>query len=269
MWKYLALCSLLLSCATRFQTQCEAPAAYRYKPVATILKEAKQTVSRPGEKRAIVFSVYGSIRKYTIGLLENIEIAKDQYPGWDVVVFIDEDSVPKDIIEDAKRRGAVLKLGKYRFAASRFFVADLDYDRFISRDSDSRIYPREVAAVADWMQNDWAYLHNMRDSKIQVNPVLGGMWGAVVKPLRARLAAMNNGESNIEKLYTDWINKKGGKAVYGDDELFLKEVVLKAVGEDHFITHESFRCNEFLHSNGFPIPRGSAGIHIGGIREVD
>lgn len=265
----LLLIGINFGCATRFEAnQCPAPSEYRKKTVVSIMKEAKEIVSSPGEKRAVVFCIYGSKNRYTKGFLENIKMVHEMYPGWDVVVFLDPETVPKEIIDEAKARGAIVKADvKYHNAASRFFIADMNYDRFISRDADSRIYPREVAAVADWMKNDWAFIHNMRDSKIQVNPVLAGMWGAQIKPLRERLAANNNGVSNVEELYFKYMN--GRKAEYGDDELFLKDIVLKAIGEDHFLSHESFRCDEFKNSRGFPIPRGSAGVHIGGIRNWD
>jgi len=256
-----------LSCATRFGGgQCKAPSEYAKMPVATIMKEAKEIVSRPGEKRAIAFCVYGSKKIYTHGVLENIEIAKDLYPGWDVVIFFDSETVPKEIIDEARTRGARVEVGPFNSAAARFFVIDMDYDRIISRDADSRIYPREVAAVADWMKNDWAILHNMRDAKNQTNPMLAGMFGARVKQLREKLkeAGLN---SNVKSLYKEFIGDK--KAVYGDDEKFLREKLLTAVGLDHFLTHESFQCDAFPHSRGFPIPRGNAGIHIGGVRNWD
>ena len=40
-------------------------------------------------KGAIAFSLWGDQTKYTLGLLENIELAKVIYPSWDVIVFIE------------------------------------------------------------------------------------------------------------------------------------------------------------------------------------
>ncbi len=258
----------MCSCQSRFAgNHCKPPNEYRNKSVASIMKEAKEIVSNYPGKKAIAFCVYGSRKPYTYGLLENIDRAKEMYPGWDVVAFLDPETVPPEIIREAKAKGArVILSPKYKNAAVRFFVADLNYDIFISRDSDSRIYPREVAAVADWLKHDWAIIHNMRDSKNSVNPMLAGMWGARVKPLREKLhAAWKN--DNVEKLYEEYMGDR--KAKYGDDELFLKDKVLKAVGEDNFLDHESFRCDEFKNSRGFPIPRGNSGVHIGGIRPFD
>ena len=256
------------SCATRYEKNCEAPAEYRKKSVATILKEAKAIVSRPGEKRAVVFGLYGNKKQYVKGLLENIEMAKDMYPTWDVVAFIDSATVPKEAIAEAKARGAVVKESPdYNSASARFYILDLpEYDRFIVRDADSRIYPREVAAVADWMKNDWAILHGMRDAHNHLDPLLGGMWGAVSKRLREKLELAFHSPS-MQDLYKEYIGNR--KAVYGDDQIFLKEYVVKAVGPDHFLSHETFLCHAFPNSRGFPIPRGNAGVHIGAVRNVD
>ena len=48
---------------------------------------------------------------------------------------------------------------------------------FISRDLDSRISEREVAATQEWLQSGLA-VHAMRDHPGQKHPLLGGMWGA-------------------------------------------------------------------------------------------
>ena len=64
----------------------------------------------------------------------------------------------------------------------------------------------------------------------------------------------------MEKLYKAYIGNR--KEVFGDDENFLRDKILKAVGVDHFLTHESVRCDAFPHSRGFPIPRNDE-EHIG------
>ena len=48
---------------------------------------------------------------------------------------------------------------------------------FLSRDLDSRITEREVAAVVEWLQSGQA-LHVMRDHPGHKVPMLGGTWGA-------------------------------------------------------------------------------------------
>lgn len=261
----------LSSCFTRMNFYCKAPAEYQGEPVVTIMKEAKKVVEGPPARKAITFCIYGSKKKYTYGVLENIELAKDFYPGWDVVVFADSKTVPHEIIEEARKRGAkVFADPKYNHASARFFIADSgDYDLFISRDADSRIYQREVAAVADWMKNDWAILHAMHDAENHhKKPLRAGMFGARVKELREKLkAAYPDSNGSIEALYHKYMNDK--VEGYGRDEDFLEDIIYKTVGDDFYLSHESYECNFKKHSRGFPIPRGVAGGgYIGGIRSM-
>ena len=48
---------------------------------------------------------------------------------------------------------------------------------FLSRDLDSRITAREVAAVEEWLQSG-APLHSMRDHPAHKSSLMGGAWGA-------------------------------------------------------------------------------------------
>ena len=60
----------------------------------------------------------------------------------------------------------------------RFFpTLDPQVSIFISRDLDSRITAREVAAVTEWLQSGKP-LHSMRDHPRDDVPLMAGMWGA-------------------------------------------------------------------------------------------
>lgn len=47
-------------------------------------------------------------------------------------------------------------------------------DTFMSRDADSRIIPREEAAVREWLTTDRIF-HVMRDHPYHCTPILGGI----------------------------------------------------------------------------------------------
>jgi len=262
----------LLSCSTTRVSgskYCSAPEEYAKKSVAQIVSESRKIVSEGKEKRALVFGLYGSKKRYTEGLLRNLATAKDMYANWDVVVYMDSATVPQDIIDRARAAGAVLKLSpEYHHASARFYAADLpEYDRFVVRDADSRLMLREVAAVADWIRHDWAILHGMRDTTSHKDPVLGGMWGAKSKLLREKLLK-KTGKSSMQALYKEFIGDE--KEVYGDDQRFLKDVVLPAVGEEAFLSHEAIECHAFKNSRGFPITRGPGWAFIGyGFEDLD
>lgn len=253
---------LLFSCVSRLERGCPRPDAYRGKSVPEILNEANLTFRNDKKRKAVVYSIYGSNELYIKGLLENIKMVRHFYPGWDVLVFLDK-GVPEEAVGRMKAEGVKVEIGEYRFAASRFFAADKeDYDLFISRDADSRIYPREVAAVADWLKADWAILHGMRDLRGHRNPMLAGMWGAHSRELREKLKEAYGPDVTMESLYRKF---RPDVSAYGDDETFLRDVVLKAVGEDAFLSHESVYCTAFSNSRGFPIPLSVGTPGIGSI----
>ena len=62
----------------------------------------------------------------------------------------------------------------------RFFpTLDPQVSIFISRDLDSRITAREVAAVAEWLGSPGGEaVHCMRDHPQHYMPIMAGMWGA-------------------------------------------------------------------------------------------
>jgi len=57
---------------------------------------------------------------------------------------------------------------------------DPGVDTFIIRDSDSRLTPRDAAAVSDWLKQGANYIfHCIRDHPSHSNfPISGGLWGA-------------------------------------------------------------------------------------------
>ena len=61
----------------------------------------------------------------------------------------------------------------------------LQVDVFLCRDLDSRISPREVAAVREWV-GAGAAVHSMRDHPAHNTPLLGAAWGALLAPANLR-----------------------------------------------------------------------------------
>ena len=130
--------------------------------------------------RFISFSLYGNDPKYVRGLYENLRIKKEQqlYQDWKVVVFHDN-TLTEEILNHLNNHDVELidMTESGILAASwRFCVADLECERFIIRDSDSRFSKREEEAVQEWIKDD-TILHIMRDHPHHGYPILGGMWG--------------------------------------------------------------------------------------------
>jgi hypothetical protein len=133
-----------------------------------------------GMKNIIAYSLWGDHLIYWTGALRNIELVKKYFPGWICRFYIDESS-KKELIETIKGDNVEVILVKskdsfhgmfWRFWASE----DPEVDIFLSRDCDSRISDREVAAIEEWLNSDKDF-HIMRDHPYHSVPILGGMWG--------------------------------------------------------------------------------------------
>lgn len=79
---------------------------------------------------------------------------------------------------------------------------------FLSRDLDSRISPREVAAVSEFLASEQE-VHVMRDHPAHTAVIMGGMWGAKVIQTRHRFKKaftemFKNGISYISRLKGGW-----------------------------------------------------------------
>jgi hypothetical protein len=188
-------------------------------------------------KKIISFSLWGDNPKYTIGAVRNSELAKDIYPGWTCRFYTGED-VENDIKKQLLDNGAeVLEMAGADWNGMfwRFFAAE-DSDVMISRDTDSRISPREKAAVEEWLASNKDF-HIMRDHPFHNTEILGGMWGCrngILSDIRERISQYNTGELD---------NK------YQVDQAFLKEIIYPSVRENALV-HDPF-----FEKKPFPIER--------------
>lgn len=132
--------------------------------------------------KVVSFSLWGSAQGFLDGAVANAELARVYYPGWLLQVYLDAASPPhwRRILKESGYTVTVMEVGK-RGEWERLFwrflpVEAAGVDAFISRDLDSRINPREAAAVEAWLASGKT-LHAMRDAYQHIVPIPGGMWG--------------------------------------------------------------------------------------------
>ncbi|WP_049976478.1 tetratricopeptide repeat protein, partial [Azospirillum sp. B506] len=127
----------------------------------------------------VAFSLWGTAGIYSRGAVENARLVPSLYPGWSCRIYHD-DSVPPEVLAELDALGAermAMPPGSgpvtglyWRFLASD----DPTVRRFVCRDCDSRIGPREAAAVAAWIASGKAF-HVMRDHPLHSELMLAGM----------------------------------------------------------------------------------------------
>ena len=203
------------------------------------------------EKRVIAFGLYGRKPKYTLGAIKNVELVDKYFPGWKCRFYTTSD-VPNDIQTKLIEMGAELKhipngLGYVAGMFWRFMVASDDtVDRYIIRDSDSRLNARDAIAVQEWILSG-RKVHIQRDHVNHCIPMNGGMWGGT-----------HDAVPNMKELVEDWPNKDE----YGADLNFLETIVYPLV-QHRSLMHDSYCCDRFPGSRPFPSKRYPNYQHVG------
>ena len=142
------------------------------------------------EKRVVSYGLYGSNPKYATGAIRNSELVHVYFPGW-VTRFYCDGSVPKKVLDTLKGNGAeIIFIDNIKGGIAgmfwRFLVADDPLvDRWIVRDTDSRLNPRERFAVEEWIQSGKAF-HSIRDHPNHERPLNGGLIGGTKRAVPVR-----------------------------------------------------------------------------------
>lgn len=211
-------------------------------------------------KKIISFSIWGSNPKYTLSAETNIDLAAELYPGWTCRFYVDE-TVPFDIRENLSKRSEVIIMPKSDGHYGMFWrfmpLDDSEVERFIVRDTDSRLSIREREAVREWEESDKVF-HVMRDNIWHnVVPVPGGMWGAT-----------SDFRPDYKNMLENWLSSNGhrlfshprGKYFFLDQS-FLAERIWPLVINKSF-AHESFKSTYGGYKKDFPI-KNKDGMFVG------
>lgn len=213
---------------------------------------------RSMEKRVISFGLYGSKAKYTVGAIRNAQLAKEYFPGWICRFYVTSD-VPKEVLANLTALGSELvKIpdGKGYISGMfyRFLVAsDPTVDRYIIRDTDSRLNARDRIAVEEWINSRYP-VHIMRDHVNHCIVMNGGMWGGVK-------GAIKDFEGKLQL----WENKNE----YMADLHFLDKMVWPDI-QDKQISHDAYCCDRYPNAKPFPTKRYMTYQHVGQVfNELD
>lgn len=131
--------------------------------------------------KVISFSLWGTNPAFFDGALANIELARSIYPDWKCWFFV-EDGCPSGWEGALEKAGGLvtrwpITRGAWEGLFWRFTpIYQPKVETTLVRDCDSRVNPREMAAVHEWLATGKA-AHTMRDHIQHQVPMLGGMIG--------------------------------------------------------------------------------------------
>tara|TARA_R110000824_G_C15021572_1_gene658439 strand:+ start:22 stop:741 length:720 start_codon:yes stop_codon:yes gene_type:complete len=221
-------------------------------------------------RKLISFCLHGTNDRYCRGFFENIPLAKEFYPGWEVVLFHDN-TVPSEWLAKYEEAGVemhnVYDCGLHP-TAYRFLAQDLpDVERFISRDADSRLSQREAEAVKEWEDSGMG-LHSMRDHPHHNqahHPIFAGMFGVVTNELENSfnmldsLLAYQGGKRGFDlsrgRRHSDW----------GIDQSFLRDIIYPVFFNGQSIIIHASYDKRFDFEKDFPSPRNEHKNFVGEI----
>ena len=194
--------------------------------------------------KVISFSLYGDNPKYTIGAIKNSEVREKFYPDWQMRVY-HNDSVPNYVLEQLEANNVVLINTKvdqnvcnamWRFAPA----SEKGVEYFISRDCDSRLFERDVAAVEEWIASGKDF-HIIRDHPGgHAWEISAGMWGA-----------KGGFIENIKEKMDQYIQTSSWVTDRAVDQRFLQEIIYHQALTSLFVNDEYFNYEGI----GTPIKR--------------
>jgi tetratricopeptide (TPR) repeat protein len=199
----------------------------------------------------IAFSLWGAQPRYLWGALDNLLAARSLFPGWQPRIYLD-DTVPAAWQAAFVELGAVLQpqpRGQTlrQRLCWRFHVAnDPAVRRFLVRDIDSVLNPRDHAAVAAWLASGRRF-HAMRDWWTHTDLILAGMWGGTAGVL-----------PSIEALLDQY--RPRAMETPNVDQWFLRDCVWPLLRDDCLV-HD--RCFHPPGRQPWPVPAPAGNLHVG------
>ena len=213
------------------------------------------------EKRCISYTVYqpseaGVSPMYTQGFLHNVEIAKLLYPLWRIKLYLDirmnGSDFHKSVTEYKEKVDIIWMKNNAKGHGGhmwRFLVADReDCDRWIVRDTDSRLSIRTMQATNEWIWSRRSF-HIMRDHILHDGEILAGLFGGVKGCL---------GDARMEDLIKQYnSNPQNDPNDFGADQKFLARIVFPRIRYS-FMVHDDYldrhsTCKNYGHCRKFPV----------------
>jgi predicted RNA methylase len=177
--------------------------------------------------KVISFSLFGTDPTYTAGALANAQLAREVYPGWTCRFYVGS-SIKVDVISGLEAAGAqVVDRSDWPQDWSALLwrydtLTDPDVEAHLFRDCDSRLSPREAAAVQEWLDSG-ADFHIIRDHPEHYMPMMAGMWAATAAGAKLVADTIPTGENEHRFV----------------DQVWLRDAVYP-VARDRALVHDEF-----------------------------
>lgn len=216
----------------------------------------------------ISYSLWGTNKVYTYGLVESVLRNKEILPEWTVRVHYN-DTVPEHIITWLKQQdnvqlvhheGSECKASNMFWRFEDLFLPDTTV---LVRDADSRISDRELGFIKEWLASDRNF-HIIRDAKTHTVPIVGGAFGcrnnclryittpSGLKNVNLPPFQFNDGLKLMQQFYK---NLPAPRDHYNMDQMFLYSYVYPQVVHQSMV-HCSYHAYEPFAKRVSPVEKG-------------
>jgi hypothetical protein len=162
------------------------------------------------------YSLYGVLPRYVLGMYENLRLARELLPHARVHVHVEKGhyAIPR-----LEREGAIItKHEPEGDSGGMMWRLEAPSEGHICfRDADSRITPRDVHAIREWVASGRA-LHTIHDHPHHTRKIIGGCWGILGEHVPWMLEELRK-----------WPRTRK----YGDDEDFLERRIYPFFSHSH------------------------------------
>jgi hypothetical protein len=166
------------------------------------------------------FVVYGNDKKYTHGLLTNLQLIQIAYPSWQVWIYYGSDVDDSILLQYRYFSNAVLIPTNNTGAITKFFryfpIDDPSVEVCMVRDADSRVNDRDQVCINIFLKSSRLF-HIIRDHPNHYHKIMAGMWGIKKGAL----------SESIHTLFEQW--RQHNVFDFWSDTRFLVECIYPSV----------------------------------------
>jgi hypothetical protein len=207
----------------------------------------EEGIEKLTSRKVFSYCVYGSQKKYCLGMVKNLEQIQRFFPGYKVVIYLGND-VPQEYIDQYKTFNNVTLFQQdftgLLITMYRYLVIDNNYDVVFVRDADSRFGDRDIWCINNFLRSEYK-ISTIRDHKYHMRSLMAGQTG--IKKLA---------NFSIQDKLKEFINKSPNINYYQNDQDFIEQYIFNVYKDEIIAYSEFYRMGEKT-TMQIPLPRKS------------
>ena len=207
-----------------------------------LINDGISTITLFDSKKVFSYCIYGSQKKYCLGMVKNLEQIKKLFPDFKVWIYLGND-VPCEYIDQYKSFRNVTLINTditgHQLMSYRYFILTEQFDTIFIRDADSRFGERDLWCITHFLNSDFK-IFTIRDHKFHGQELMGGQTGFnnfLIPTLKSSYSIFENTRPTVD--------------YYQCDQDFIKEYIFN-IHKQSVIAYSEFY--DYGEGSNFKIP---------------